>query len=116
MRVFLDPNSAGGGGNTPEVHVQNPSEVSHAPPPAASSAAAPAGAPPAAGVVISGEITEEVIRLRQENEKLASTVKQREQEHASVSDEFQRYKDATEARAIPVNKGTVSGGRRFLRR
>lgn len=116
MRVFLNPDDAGGGGHTPEVHVQNPPEVSHAPPPAAP--AVPAGAPPAAAAVIAGPVTEETERLRKENEELRGTVKQREQEVASVSDEFQRYKDATEARTIPVNPGKVpaNSGRRFLRR
>jgi hypothetical protein len=116
MRVNLFADSAGGGGNTPEVHEQNPPDVSHAPPPAAP-APAPA-APPAAATVIAGSITEETERLRIENEELKKTVKQRETEHASVSDEFKRYKDATEARAVPVNPGNVpaTAKRRFLRR
>jgi len=117
MRVNLSPDSTGGGGPTPEVHEQNPVAVSHAPPPVAPAPATP-GAPPAAAAVINGEVTEEVLRLRQENEKLAATVKQREQEHASVSDEFARYKDATEARTVPVTPGKVKepAPRRFLRR
>ena len=116
MRVNLSPDSAGGGPVAPAVHVQNPEEVSHVPPPSAP-AAAP-GAPPAAAVVIEGDQTEETIRLKRENDELKATVKQREQEHASVTDEFQRYKDATEARNVPVTPGKVKQptGRRFLRR
>lgn len=54
-------------------------------------------------------MTEETLRLRQENDALKATVKQREQEHASVSDEFQRYREATEARRetpIPIKHKT----------
>lgn len=113
MRVNLCPESAGGGPNTPEVNEQNPVPVSQPPPPAAPAA------PPAASTVIKGEITEETERLRKENEELQRTVKAREQEHASVTDEFQRYKDATEARArVEVKPGSVKqpAPRRFLRR
>lgn len=47
-------------------------------------------------------MTEETLRLRQEVERLQAEKKKVEQDHASVTDEFTRYKDATEARATPV--------------
>ena len=64
--------------------------------------APPVAAPPAATTVLTGEVTEETIRLRQELEGERANRKRVEQDHASVTDEFHRYKDATEARATPV--------------
>lgn len=117
MRVNLSEQSAGGGGNTPEVHEQNPSHVSHAPPPAAPAPApepAPAAPPAAATTVINAEITEDTIRLKEKLQDTEKKLKQREIEHASLSDEHQRYKDATEARnrpqPVPVKTGAVKVG------
>lgn len=76
-------------------------------------------APPAAATVAAADVTEETLRLRAELDAERTARKRVETEHASVSDEFQRYKDATEARqTIPVKQGKVadSGNYRFLRR
>ncbi len=56
----------------------------------------------AADTVIAAEITEDSVRLKAELEDTKSKLKQREIEHASLTDEHQRFKDATEARATPV--------------
>lgn len=85
-------------------------------------AATPPSPPPAAATVANGEVTEETLLLRQKLETAEAARRKIEMDHASVSDEFQRYKDATEARAtpvaVPVNKGKVapSPSYRFLRR
>lgn len=115
MRVNLSNDSSGGGGVTPAVHVQNPEEVSHTPPPATPGATA---APPAAAAVIAGEVTEETIRLRQENEQLKQTVKDRELTICQEQDKHAAYrKQIEEGQTVPVNQGDVpTKGRRFLKR
>lgn len=60
------------------------------------------GAAPAADAVINAEITEDTIKLREELETTKTKLKQREIEHASLTDEHQRFKDATEARQQPT--------------
>lgn len=77
--------------------------------------------PPAAKTVIEGQVTEETLLLKKQLDDERAARKKVEQDHASVTDEFQRYKDATEARAIPINPGTVPGPAKparysFLRR
>lgn len=82
-------------------------------------ATTPPAAPPAAATVVNGDVTEETLRLRAELEAERAARKRVESDHASVTDEFQRYKDATEARkVVPVKPGKVadSGNYRFLRR
>lgn len=76
--------------------------------------------PPAAETVIAAEVTEETLRLRTELETERAARKKVESDHASVTDEFHRYKDATEARATPipvrVKKASEPSSYRFLRR
>lgn len=59
-------------------------------------------ATPAADTVADAAITEETVRLKAELTESKAKLKQREIEHASLTDEHQRFKDATEARAVPV--------------
>lgn len=108
--------SSGGATNAPSGQSTEPNK------PASPPAAPPASA---AATVANGPVTEDTLKLKEENEALKRTIKQREQEHASVSDEFKRYKDATEARStptpttIPVKSGKVETEPtpyRFLRR
>ncbi len=54
-----------------------------------------------------GEVTEDTLKLKAELEAERQARKRVETEHASVSDEFKRYKDATEARAVPIVRGEV---------
>jgi hypothetical protein len=56
----------------------------------------PPAAPPAATIVANAEITEETLRLRQENESLRKRVKDREAELAGTIDEFHRYREVVE--------------------
>lgn len=70
-------------------------------------------APPAATTVINADVTEETLKLRQELDAERAARRKIEQDHASVSDEFHRYKDATEARAIPVQTGKVDKTPRY---
>lgn len=108
MKLLLSNNSDDGGSESKPA-ATNPPQPIAAPDVAA---APPSSAPPkTAATVIKGTETEDTIRLQRENEELKRTVKQREQEHASVRDEFKRYKDATEARRdkpedVPVKKET----------
>lgn len=113
MRVNLSGDSTGGGGPTPEVHEQNPVHVSHAPPPVAPTPAAPAApaAPPAAAAVINGEVTEETLRLREENEALRRTVKDRELTICENQDKHEAYRKTVEAgQPIPVKKSRAGIG------
>lgn len=115
MRRILFNQLPGDGSPATAVHEQNPAN-----PPAPS----PADPPKTAATVLKGTVTEETLKLQQELEAERTLRKQREQEHASVTDEYQRYKDATEARGtapqpVPVNPGKVKDEpkpRRFLRR
>ena len=103
VRANHSPESSGGGGASPVVQVTEPNQQPASPPAVvAAPAAAPPAAPPAARTVIEGEITEETIRLRTELDNERATRKKVESDHASITDEFHRYKDATEARATPV--------------
>lgn len=112
-KLLLHPASSEGGGPVdPAVNEQNPTT----PAPAPSSAVDP---PKTAATVLKGEVTEESNRLRQELESERAARKKVEQEHASVSDEFKRFKDATQARRdtpqpVPVKKETKETKRRFV--
>lgn len=121
--ILLCPDGADSSG----VVASNPSGADSASPPngvtlsgaSPVSVAASPPSPPAAKTVIEGEITEETLRLRQELDAERAARKQVETEHASVTDEFKRYKTAVEAATpVPVNPGTVekSANYRFLRR
>lgn len=112
MRILLDE-SSGDAGGTPSGPSTEPTTATPS-----SAPAAPAVAP-AAATVAAAAVTEETELLRAELEKEKALRKQREQEVASITDEHQRYKDATEARAVPVKPGKVKtdpAPRRFLRR
>lgn len=115
-RILLNQLPGDGAPATPAVNEQNPDQTP-APSPADSKANAPA-----AETVANAQTTEETELLRAELEREKALRKQREQEHASVSDEFQRYKDATEARATPVPvkrapvKASADSSYRFLKR
>lgn len=103
IRALFTPDAADGG-VTPTPTPTAP-EAPPAPPP-----------PPAATVVAAAAITEETLLLQQQIEAERAARKRVEQDHASVTDEFQRYKDATEARAtVSVRPGKVdhSTARRF---
>lgn len=113
-----DPANSAGGGGAPVGQRTEPQTA--VPPSAAPPAVVPNSQvkPPAAETVINGEVTEETLRLRTQLEEERAARKRVEQDHASVSDEFQRFKDATEARAIPVKPGRVTSepaSYRFLR-
>jgi hypothetical protein len=76
-------------------------------------------ATPAAATVINGEVTEETLVLRQQLDAERAARRRVEQDHASAVDEFQRYREATEARqTIAVKPGRVekTPNYRFLRR
>jgi len=104
VRAKLSLESSGGGGASPAVNVTEPNPVIAAPPAVVEMRSAERGVrnPPAAETVIHGEVTEETLKLKQELAAERAARKKVEEQHASVTDEFTRYKDATEARAIPI--------------
>ena len=113
MRILLENESADGNGTSDQLteSQQVPAPSATPQPPAPAPAAAPA--PTAAATVINGPITEETELLRVQLETERASRKKVEQDHASVSDEFKRYKDATEARReepVPVKHGKVRVG------
>jgi DNA-binding protein H-NS len=60
--------------------------------------------------VANAEVTEEALRLKQENEALRKSVKDREAQVAMVQDEYHRYKETVEKPTPEPAKA-----RRFLR-
>ena len=106
--------TTGGAGDTPSGPSTEPTAVPVAAPPAVvSGPPTPApGSAPAAETVDTAKITEETEKLRVQLDQEKAARKKIETDHASVSDEFKRYKDATEARAteIPVKQGKVRVG------
>lgn len=114
VKLLLSPNpgeeSSGGAGEVPSGPSTEPTAVPTVTPPAG----------PAAIIIATGEVTEESLKLKAELETERQARKKVEQDHASVTDEFARYKDATEARAVPVKPGKVKesapAGYRFLKR
>ncbi len=94
-KILFEPHSAPGAGASPGQLT----EPTPKPTP---------GAAPAADTVIDADITEETELLRKKVADIEAAKKKVEIDHASVSDEFKRYKDATEARnqptPVPVRK------------
>ena len=110
MRILFNTDSAAGNG-APAINEQNPPAPA---PAAAPTPPAPEVKPvPAADTVNDAKITEETEQLRVKLAETEAAKKKVEMDHASVSDEFKRYKDATEARReepVPVKKGKVRVG------
>ena len=88
-RILFEPHSAAGSGTPRDPLTES------------TTASAPA-ATPAADTVIAATVTEETELLREKLEAAEAAKKKVESDHASVSDEFKRYKDANEARQQPA--------------
>ena len=95
MRLLFHADSAAGNG-APSDQL---TESKLAPAPAAST---PSAAPPAATTVIEGTITEDTVALKKKLADTEAQLKKVQTDHASITDEHQRYKDATEARRTPA--------------
>jgi hypothetical protein len=89
-KILFQTDSAAGSGASPDQRTESKTP-----------APAPAAAP-AADTVNDAAITEETEQLRKRLADTEAAKKKVEMDHASVTDEFKRFKDATDARQQPV--------------